>query len=96
MDHMKAHWDEIGFKPSEFQLKLDETNENLTDTADAIIKTNNSFTPPPKQTSNLTTEGDSNNANKLVTGVVIKNLPENIPEVDAIHFLKSHGLEDKG
>ena len=94
IDHMKAHWNVIGFSPSQFQLNLDEADENISETNDAVIKTNNSFTPPPKQTTTPTDEQTESQDTKI-TGVVIKNLPENIPEIDAVKFLKSQGLENK-
>ena len=94
IDHMKAHWAAIGFKPSEFQLKLNEEDENINDTADAVIKTNNTFTPPPKET--MEAEASATGATQTIAGVVIKSLPESLPEKDIIQFLKSKGLENKG
>ena len=87
IDHMKAHWDAIGFSPSLFQLNLDDDDENTSDTADAIIKSNETFTPSAKHTNEATI------STVKAIGVVIKNLPENFPKSDAMQFLASYGLE---
>ena len=92
---MKAHWNVIDFNPSQFQLNLDDADENISDTNDVVIKTNNSFTPPPKQTIAPSDEKTDSQETRI-TGVVITNLPENIPEIEAVNFLKTHGLENKG
>ena len=87
IDHMKTHWETIGFKPSSFHLDMDDSLNNEK-TADAPIKTNTHFTPPQKP---IPIESQETN----LIGVVVKNLPENIPEEDIIKFLSTKGLDQK-
>ena len=86
IDHMKAHWNIIGFAPSSFKLDLGDDEEVHQQTADAPIKTDTHFTPTHKPLST-----DPNGANMI--GVVLKNLPEGMPEEDIIGFLKTKGLK---
>ena len=83
-DHMKALWAEIGFKPEDFKLDYDESEENLN--ADVEIKENGQFTPPHKSRPQEQIENDKFN------GVVIKNLPKDIPDREITLFLESKGL----
>ena len=87
-EHMRSHWDLIGFVPSNFKLDIDDS-ENLSKTADVEIKTNNNFTPPSKK---LHDQGVIVN-NLNFKGIAIKNLPEKIPDDEIEAFLRSKGLE---
>ena len=82
---MIEHWKKIGFVPSDFKGP-DSDDDVFTD--EVIIKESNVFTPPHRQP-NDNIEDDSQH-----TGVVIKNLPANIPENEVIEFLTSKGLPD--
>ena len=84
IDHMRSHWQAINFDPNLFSLPEGDDNK----LEDVPIKTNFSFTPPGKQHENAPTKNN-------ITAVVVKNLPEGLPETDAIEFLKSKGLDDE-
>ena len=83
-EHMKGHWETIGFTPSNFRLDID--NDNKEKTSDAEIKTNRVFTPPSKNIKELVKQVSYN-------GVIIKNLPEKIPDTEIRLFLETKGLE---
>ena len=86
-EHMRKHWEEIKFEPSNF--RLDTLEENDMDTFDLPIKENEKFTPQHKGPANMGGLHD-----KTFTGVVIKNLPAEITETDLLAFLISKGLPE--
>ena len=84
---MKKTWEAIGFDPSRFNLIIAEDDETVTDTADVVIKSSATFTPPSKH------NPEKNDKSNNLKGVVIKNLPEKIPDEEIEAFLHSKGLK---
>ena len=82
-DHMKALWDEIGFKPAEFTLE----NQNEEEDDSVEIRENAGFTPPHKYRPKM-----SESCKKELSGVSIRNLPPEISPEQAQTFLETVGL----
>ena len=81
IDHMRAHWKEIGFEPNLFELDdIDEVFE------EPEMKSSQRFTPKkaPIDDSDLET----------YSGVMVKNLPKEISEEDARKFLETKGMPE--
>ena len=93
INHMKLHWNEIGFTPTSFTLDTKDTEEGVENTDstdfDIAIKENEIFTPAHKK-QNAPSQTDCN-----YTGVVIRNLPLNITEEILKPFLVSKGLPEE-
>ena len=89
-DHMKKLWEEIGFVPTTFELDDEEKTVDDVEQAvkDALIIDKTSFTP--------TTMRQVPNARDVENfdGLIIRNLPLNLDEKDALPFLINHGLPD--
>ena len=80
---MHRLWEEIGFKPSSFILDEEDTEEY-----DAIeIRDKKGFTPPMKVRPPMSEEDQRN-----MTGVSIRNLPLDIESETLQTFLESAGL----
>ena len=82
IDHMRQHWEELGFTPNLFELDLNKVDDNMTE--DMEIKEGTAFTPPKRIIQ------PANDA--IYSGVVIKNLPLSITEDEIEGFLVSQGL----
>ena len=88
-EHMKAHWEEIGFVPSDFKLEIPEdTDENLQQ--DIPIKDGLKFTPQHKK-------NPENNQQRETQffGLTIVNLPPGLPDNELKAFLVSKGLPEQ-
>ena len=93
INHMKLHWNEIGFTPTSFTLDTRDTDEGLehienTD-FDIPLKENEMFTPNHKK------QNPPSQTDCSYNGVVIRNLPLNITEEILKPFLVSKGLPDE-
>ena len=82
-DHMKALWEEIGFKPADFTLE----NENDENEDTVEIRENEGFTPAHKSRPKMT-----ESCKKNLSGVSIKNLPPEIQAEQVQTFLETKGL----
>ena len=85
IDHMRAHWRNIGFEPTSFVLDTDEIDENEDIIFDAPLKNNEIFTPThdkPKAAATLS----------CFNGVVVRNLPLEMSDKDIEAFLVSKGM----
>ena len=87
VDHMRAHWSAIGFSPINFVLDPNIADADDLDAAsyDVPLKDNDKFTPTHRKPTMETT-------NHIYSGVIIRNLPLDIPETDIQAFLVSKGL----
>ena len=84
VDHMAEHWREIGFQPSDFKLEVEDSESN----EDVPIHTNLSFTP-------VTTRVEPSKEDiNLYTGVVVKNIPEALPEKDIRELFVNAGVDE--
>ena len=82
-DHMRALWEEIGFKPADFTLE----NQNDEEEGAVEIRENEGFTPAHKYRPKMTESSKKN-----LTGVSIRNLPPEISPEQIQTFLESQGL----
>ena len=81
---MLSHWKEIGFEPSNFKLKdVDDDDE------DVPVHDGNNFSPVHKNA-----PMDAQEKEKL-TGIVIKNIPEAVPNKEVDLLLKNVGIDEK-
>ena len=96
VDHMKKHWENIGFDPSKFQLSTESPEddaENSQENEDVPILNTSTFTTSEN---GINDSVEKRNLNHKSSGVVINNLPKDMSEEDIFKFLNSHGLDNKG
>ena len=84
-EHMRNHWEKIGFVPDNFSLPTGEDDTNDV-TNDVEIKENNFFTPPHRKQTPI--ENDTSR----YSGVVIRNLPKDITVEEVTAYLRTKGL----
>ena len=88
VDHMKEHWEAIGFKVENFKLDTEDDDNNdavKQVTEDVPIKEGYKFSPKTK----------TQHVSVSHIGVVVKNLPKVLPEEEVMKFLKENGLPDE-
>ena len=82
IDHMRNHWEDIGFNPNRFELDINELNDAGTE--DMEIKENSSFTPPKREI--------PKEASVIYTGVNIRNIPLTLTDEEVVQFLVTEGI----
>ena len=84
-DHMLEHWREIKFEPSNFRL---EPLESAVNDHDVPVKESGKFSPASKKTELSVEE------KKRFTGVIVKNIPEAVPDTLILKLLAGEDLDE--
>ena len=81
---MRSHWKEMGFSPTSLVLDSDEINDSDDIIFNAPINNTDNFPPKQNKPKNVVTSSHN--------GVIVRNLPLDMPESDIESFLVSKGM----
>ena len=87
-EHMKKLWESVNFRPSNFQLAVEQHDLDANLGGDVTINKKTTFSPNIKRP-----EPTKEDIQKY-TGISINNFPKDQAKTDIIKFLKQQGLPD--